>query len=47
MTHIPEQFNVDINNRFPELIPIIDEMMLVELGEKLKITTAKVSKEKL
>ena len=26
MIHIPEQFNVDIKNRFAELIPIVDSM---------------------
>ena len=38
MIHIPEQFNVDINNRFAELIPIVDEMTPNELWEKIKIT---------
>ena len=48
MMHIPEQFNVDIKNRFAELIiPIVDEMTPNELWEKIKITTAKVAKEKL
>ena len=44
MTHIPDQFNVSINNRFAELIPIVDEMMPNELWENIKITTAKVAK---
>ena len=26
MLHIPEQFNVDINNRFAERMPIVDSM---------------------
>ena len=47
MIRIPEQFNVDIQNRFAELIPIVDEMTPNELWEKIKITTAKVAKEKL
>ena len=47
MIHIPEQFNVDIKNRFAELIPIVVEMTPNELWEKIKITTAKVAKEKL
>ena len=37
---------MDINNRFAELIPITDEMMPNELWENIKITTAKVAKEK-
>ena len=45
--HIPDQFSVDIKNRFSELIPIVDEMTPNELWEKIKITTAKVAKEKL
>ena len=44
---IPEQFYVDINDRFAELKPIVDEMMPNEPWEKIKITTAKVAKEKL
>ena len=44
---IPEQFNVDIQNRFAELIPIVDEMTPNELWKKIKITTAKVAKVKL
>ena len=47
MIHIPEQFNVDIKNRFAELIPIVDEMTPNELWEKINITTAKVVIEKL
>ena len=47
MIHIPEQFNVDIKHRFAELIRIGDEMTPNELWEKIKITTAKVAKEKL
>ena len=47
MIHIPEQFNVDINNRFAELIPIVDEMTSNDLWETIKSTTAKVAKEKL
>ena len=47
MMHVPEQFNVDIKHRFAELIPIVDEMTPNELWEKIKITTAKVAKEKL
>ena len=47
MMHIPEQFNVDIKHRFAALIPIVDEMTPNELWEKIKITTAKVAKEKL
>ena len=31
MMHIPEQFSVDINNRFAELIHIVDEMTPNEL----------------
>ena len=27
MMHIPEQFKLDIKNRFAELIPIVDEMI--------------------
>ena len=38
MIRIPEQFNVDIQNRFAELIPIVDEMTPNELWEKIKIT---------
>ena len=47
MIHIPEQFNVDIKNRFAELIHIVDEMTPNELWEKINITTEKVAKEKL
>ena len=47
MIHIPEQFNVDIKNRYAGLIPIVDEMTPNELWEKIKITTAKVAKETL
>ena len=47
MTHIPDQFNVSIKNRFAELIPIVGEMIPNELWENIKITTAKVAKEKL
>ena len=47
MIHIQEQFNVDIKNRFAELIHIVDEMTPNELWEKIKITTAKVAKKKL
>ena len=46
MMHIPEQFNVEIKNRFAKLLAIVDEMMLNELWEKIHITTAKVTKEK-
>ena len=38
---------MDIKNRFAELIPIVDEVTPNELWEKIKITTAKVAKEKL
>ena len=47
MIHIPEKCNVNINNRFAELIPIVDDMTPNELWEKIKITTAKVAYEKL
>ena len=47
MIHIPEQFNVDIKNRFSELRHIVDEMTPNELWEKIKITTAKFAKEQL
>ena len=47
MIHIPEKFNVDIKHRFAELIRIVDDMTPNELWEKIKITTAKVAKEKV
>ena len=48
MINHPEQlFNVDIKHCFAELVPIVDEMTPIELWEKIKITTAKVAKEKL
>ena len=34
MIRIPEQFNVDIQNRFAELIPIVVEMTPNELWER-------------
>ena len=46
MIYVPEQFNVDINNRLAELI-IVDEMTPNELWENINTTTAKVAKEKL
>ena len=47
MIHIQQQFNVEINFRFAELIPIVDEMTPNDLWQKIKITTAKVAEEKL
>ena len=47
MIQIPEQFSVDIKNRFAELIPIVDEMTPNEQWEKIYFATEKVAKEKL
>ena len=47
MMHIPEQFNLDIENPFAvhNIMLIVNEMMPSEPWEKIKIATAKVAKE--